>query len=182
MITVFVTSNSFQFCLHFLRIAHDHRRPGIRMKFRRLKSLFDKLPHEPENLLLTLLSGAVKPEKAIALDDAHIGGKILLLYICEKHLARRAQQMRLNRNRRVEHESESGTGRICTFMLDRSLDCLRAPRDFGVVDFRTRNREHQSRCVAEVLDEVDWAGATRQIANTVEPQLDIVKLFASLGR
>src|ERR1044071_9362985 len=90
--------------------------------------------------------------------------------------------MRLNRNGRVKHERESrrSVGSLRTLLLDRGLYRLRAHCNFRVVDFRTRNREHQSRCVAKILDEVDWTGATRQIVNAVESQLDIVKLFASL--
>src|ERR1043165_1582658 len=90
--------------------------------------------------------------------------------------------MRLNRNGRVKHERESRrpVGSLCTLLLNRGLYRLRAHCNFRVVNFRTRNREHQSRCVAEVLYEGDWTGATRQIMNAVESQLDIVKLFARL--
>src|SRR6185369_12223185 len=113
---------------------------------RRLKSLCDELLHEPENLLFALATGAIEPNKAIALNYTHVAREILLLYICKKHLDRRAQHMWLNRNRRVEHERESRrlVSRIRTFMLYRSHDCLRAHGDFGVVNFWTGDREHQS--------------------------------------
>src|SRR4029078_979958 len=125
------------------------------MKLRRLKSLCDELLHKPEDLLFALVTGAIEPDKAIALNDTHVSREILLLYICKKHLDRRAQLMWLNRNRRVEHERESRrlVSRIRTFMLYRSPDCLRAHGDFGVVNFRAGDREHQSCRVAEVLDE-----------------------------
>jgi hypothetical protein len=133
------------------------------MKLRCLKSLCNELLHKPENLLFALVTRAIEPDKAIALNDAHVVREILLLYICEKHLDRRAQHVWLNRNRRVEHECESRrlVSRIRTFMLYRSLDCLRAHRDFSVVNFRARYCEHQSRRVAEVFDEVDWTSALR---------------------
>src|SRR5262249_40300369 len=101
------------------------------MKLRRLKPLGDELLHKAENLLLALVSRAVETDEAIAADHAHVAGKIFLLYIGEKHLGRRAHQMWLNRNRRVEHERESRrlVGGVCTILIDGSLDCLRAHGD-----------------------------------------------------
>src|SRR5262249_34123841 len=40
--------------------------------------------------------------------------------------------------------------------------------------------QHQSGCIAEVFDEVDWAGALRQIPNAVEAQLDVIEFLSGL--
>src|ERR1043165_6832376 len=88
--------------------------------------------------------------------------------------------MCLKRNGRVEDEREPVAVEACALVVDRGGDALRAQSDVGVVSLRSRDRQHQRRRVAEVLNKVDWTSAIRQIVNAVELQLDIVKLFAGL--
>ena len=95
--------------------------------------------------------------------------------------------------------SSAGTeaGRPCTRVhaRDRRLRCSRGAGRFdrpsaapararaisASVDPRAGHRQHQRRRVAEVLDEVDRAGAVRQIADRVELQLDVVELLAGVA-
>ena len=64
------------------------------------------------------------------------------------------------------------------------FDCLAhiaaAYIEIHVVGRRAGHGQHQRRRVAEILDEVDGAGALGQIRHAVQLELDIVELFARL--
>src|SRR5262249_53948161 len=91
--------------------------------------------------------------------------------------------MCLQRDRRIEYEREScrlvalDAGAL---VVDCGRNALSTQGDVSIVGLGARNGEHQGRRVAEVFNEVDWTSATRQIANAVKLQLDIVKLLAGL--
>ena len=154
------------------------------MKIRGLQPFINKLSRLAEHCFIARVGDTVHANKAWLSNNVQVARYIFLSEIISKQIERVLNDARTNRMHHADDDCEARRTSSLPIVLpvtgDSFTDLSRTQSDLSVRHLWTRNREHESRSISEVFDELYWSSAFEQISNGLELERYVIELFANL--